>query len=293
MMKLVLACLLCAATLVSGPAEVMAADDGFTPLLDAFNTSGWRHFGEGEMRVVGGIATTFTPAGTAKGGMYLYEKQRFTDFAVRLEFRVDAVGANSGVLLRVGDPSSGYDEALAQGYEVDIYGPKTGTIVALPNRLRPTHPVEIVPGTWNELEAQVTGQHYVVRLNGQTINDFSGNRAAGGFVALQNYSGAGQTSFRNVRIRQLSTSEASGPAGDKAVIDKAGEKTAVDELARQGPNAIEWALAPLDEAVPADIRQNLTFLREDLLDEAQKAPKASAAAYTAGAELCSAVLGRT
>jgi len=61
-MKLVLACLFCAATLFSGRAKVMAADDGFTPLLDAFNTSGWRHFGEGDMRVVGGIAD-FHPCG--------------------------------------------------------------------------------------------------------------------------------------------------------------------------------------------------------------------------------------
>jgi hypothetical protein len=64
----------------------------------------------------------------------------------------------------------------------------------------------------------------------------------------------------------------------------------IEVLKDQAPNAIEWTLAPLEQAVPGDIRQNLTFLREDLLDEGKQQPKASADAYTLAAQLCQTVL---
>jgi hypothetical protein len=57
-------------------------------------------------------------------------------------------------------------------------------------------------------------------------------------------------------------------------------------LSHEAPNAIDWALAQLDQAVPGDIRRNLTALREDLLDEEKSAPKASADAYNLGSQLC-------
>ena len=53
---------------------------------------------------------------------------------------------------------------------------------------------------------------------------------------------------------------------------------------------MEWALAPLDQAVPGDICQNLTFLREDLLDEGKDKPKASPEAYQLGAQICQSLL---
>ena len=42
--------------------------------------------------------------------------------------------------------------------------------------------------------------------------------------------------------------------------------------------------------MPGDIRQNLTFLREDLLDEGKQKPKASPAAYTLGSQICNTLL---
>jgi len=57
-------------------------------------------------------------------------------------------------------------------------------------------------------------------------------------------------------------------------------------LSVQAPNATAWALAPLDQSVPPDIRQHLTYLREDLLDEGKAAPKASGDAYKLGSLLC-------
>jgi hypothetical protein len=64
----------------------------------------------------------------------------------------------------------------------------------------------------------------------------------------------------------------------------------IEVIKDQGPNATEWALTPLDEAIPADIRQNLTFLREDLLDEGKRAAKASPEAYKLASDYCDKLL---
>jgi hypothetical protein len=54
---------------------------------------------------------------------------------------------------------------------------------------------------------------------------------------------------------------------------------------------MKWVLAPLDEAVPTDIRQNLTLLREDLVDEGKSAKAAAPTiAYSAAWQLCQALL---
>jgi hypothetical protein len=65
----------------------------------------------------------------------------------------------------------------------------------------------------------------------------------------------------------------------------------LDTLAQQAPNAVAWVLAPLDAAVPSDIRQNLTYLREALLDEAAKKPAAIPDAYKIGEQLCNTMVG--
>jgi serine/threonine protein kinase len=64
----------------------------------------------------------------------------------------------------------------------------------------------------------------------------------------------------------------------------------IEVLKAQAVNAKEWALAPLDESVPNDIRQNLTLLREDLVDEGKAKPRAPIAAYSAAWHLCNALL---
>jgi outer membrane murein-binding lipoprotein Lpp len=64
----------------------------------------------------------------------------------------------------------------------------------------------------------------------------------------------------------------------------------IEILKAQAVNAKEWALAPLDETVPSDIRQNLTLLREDLVDEGKAKPRAPIPAYSTAWQLCNALL---
>ena len=63
-----------------------------------------------------------------------------------------------------------------------------------------------------------------------------------------------------------------------------------ETLSREAPNASAWAVSALDETVPPEIRRNLTFLREDLLDEGKAASSANAVSYKTGCELCNALI---
>lgn len=64
----------------------------------------------------------------------------------------------------------------------------------------------------------------------------------------------------------------------------------LDILSKEAVNAINWSLAPLEDTVPTDIRQNLTLLREDIVDEGKAKPTASIDAYRAAFFLCDAIL---
>ena len=68
------------------------------------------------------------------------------------------------------------------------------------------------------------------------------------------------------------------------------EPKKLEVLSKEAPNAINWSLAALEDAVPADIRQNLTVLREDIIDEGKARPSASLDAYRAAFYLCDALL---
>jgi hypothetical protein len=64
----------------------------------------------------------------------------------------------------------------------------------------------------------------------------------------------------------------------------------LDTFSQLAPNASAWVLAALDEGVPPNVRQNLTYLREDLLDEYKQKPKASQDAYRAAHQLCTTMI---
>ena len=61
-------------------------------------------------------------------------------------------------------------------------------------------------------------------------------------------------------------------------------------LSQQAPNAASWAVAPLEHMISPEIRPNLTFLREDLLDEGKERPEAELVTYRHGYQLCGSII---
>jgi Domain of Unknown Function (DUF1080) len=178
------------------------SESAFQSLFNGYSLVPWRMAGPPGFSVVDGTLE-------AHGGMGLlwYPERQFGDFVLRLEWMVHRPEDNSGVFLRFPDPDDDPWIAVNQGYEVQIHDEgrddqHTGAIYEV------AKPIPYTPkpvGEWNSMEVQVVGQRYVVILNGDLVNDFTGagDRGLEGFVGLQNHDDQSRVRFRNVRIKSL------------------------------------------------------------------------------------------
>jgi hypothetical protein len=119
-----------------------------------------------------------------------------------------------------------------------------------------------------------TYQEIEIRFEKDSVDRFTGFRVVDGTAA-----GWGERILEPSKSTLILTS-----------IQTDGSLPRIQVIKDQGPNATEWALTPLDEVIPADIRQNLALLREDLLDEGKKAAKSSPEAYKLASDYCDKIL---
>jgi hypothetical protein len=153
-------------------------------------------------------------------------------------------------------------------------------------------------GAWFEYRIVAVGRHLQHFINGiQTtdVTDNSGFGATAGLIAFELHKGPPtNVQFKQIVLKRLQgepgAPAAPSPAPSSPPAPVLSGQDALETLTRQSPNVIEWVLAPLEQSVPADIRQSVTFLREDLLDEAAQKPKAPPQAYALGSQLCGALL---
>ena len=267
---------------------------GFMPLLDEVHISDWKALGRGGVKQERGAWTTWaenTPDGP-RGGVFCYAAKKFDDFVLRLSFKADKGAANSGIFVRIPSPieSANLTEIPQKAYEVDIRGGSASDITGSILGFQTAAAVRQKPaGQWNELEISAVGQVYRISVNDKLVNEFKGDRDTSGFIGIQNHY-TGPVLFRDIRIKELSPSVAQPVASPTVASPTVAEVSPLAALVQNAPNASAWVLAPLDKSIPVDIRQNLTFLREDLLDEGKIAPKANLDAYKFGYQLCSSLL---
>ena len=150
---------------------------------------------------------------------------------------------------------------------------------------------------WNECRVIAVGNHFQVFINGRSTVDVTDEvkRYQSGLIGLQihNPMVPKMVQFKDIKLKRLQPARAAfaGTANQTAAtIQTEPNQPRIEVIKDQGPNATEWALTPLDEAIPSDIRQNLTFLREDLLDEVTKAPKGNPEAYKLASDYCDKLL---
>jgi hypothetical protein len=152
------------------------------------------------------------------------------------------------------------------------------------------------PNEWNDCRVVAIGNHIQTFINGLPAADLIdlGNRYGSGLLGLQiqNPSAPKVLQFKDITLRHLSPQAGAGSSPINAFksIQTDANQPRIDVIKDQGPNATEWALTPLDEAIPTDVRQNLTFLREDLLDEGKKAAQSSPEAYKLASDYCDKLL---
>jgi choline dehydrogenase-like flavoprotein len=210
-----------------------APDPGFTMLFSGSSLTGWvmsrirnqpGRDDPGRFIIVGGALEAIPGSDL---GLLWHSTPTPANFELKLEWRTWRQEDNSGVFVRFPHPDSkGYNNtsfvAVDFGFEVqidqlgqpdgaDIH--KTGAIYsfAAPTSL-PVRPL----GEWNAYHITVQGQHYIVRLNGILVTDYTfvvgsdashpdrglpSTSAVPRFVGLQTHTG--RVAFRNVQIKAL------------------------------------------------------------------------------------------
>ena len=114
----------------------------------------------------------------APGGNNIISKQKFTDFKVQVEYKLEPK-SNSGIYLR------GRYELQVLDDLTDTTTEKFLTQMAIYGRTAPSTLASKAPGEWQSMEAILVGNRVTVTLNGQRVQD---NVAIGGITggALDN-----------------------------------------------------------------------------------------------------------
>ena len=180
-------------------------------LFNGIDLDGWRQAGPGGFRIDTGTLVT-------EGGMGLlwYAARKFSNFELKLDWKVTNRADNSGIFIRFPAPTAsnafGGDPRVAvkHGYEIQIddEGTPNGDMIHKTGAIYGVQPPAKVaakpPGECNTFVIRVEGQTYNVALNGEpVIADFKGDRTLRGHIGLQNHSPQDRVFFRNIMVTPL------------------------------------------------------------------------------------------
>jgi len=208
-----------------------AQDEGFTPLFNGKDLTGWVYGRRGERenktgkgyQVENGVLFT-----TKEDGGSLYTAKQYADFILRFEFKLTE-NANNGIGIRA--PLDG--DAAYGGIEIQVLDDSGSQYTNLRPAQYHGSIYDMVPakrgfqkpvGEWNSEEITVKGRQITVKLNGVTIVDANlddvkdeetiarhrdlnkpeGSRGIAntrGHIGLLGH--GTRVEFRNIRIREL------------------------------------------------------------------------------------------
>jgi len=220
------------------PAATPALAPGFRWLFDGSQASlaNWQQAGPGQFDYNPNEQVVTARPGNDIGLLF-YKVSGFSNFTLRLQFRLDARTDNSGVFVRFRDPRQPAPPGLGDpripgnsawiavytGFEIQIdeqAAPdqadkhRTGAVYSIDvgpaaGQQAYTRGSALQPGEWNDYEIRVAGDTYTVLLNGFQITSYTntdGQRGLpaardpnSGFIGLQTHTGA--VAFRAVQIQ--------------------------------------------------------------------------------------------
>jgi len=193
-----------------------AEDDGFVPLFNGKDLTGWKT--EGNWVVEDGLLEIRPVKG--KGGWkrykdYLYTDKQYENYVLSLEYKLPKNG-NSGLHFRIAAPEDWADiDPVAKGIEcqiLDSHGKPDnkmshhdcgGIIRTSPPSKNMAKPA----GEWNKMVLTCDRQTIKVVLNGEEIINLQQDKGAmkdrplKGYIALQDH--GQQAWFRDIKIKEL------------------------------------------------------------------------------------------
>ncbi|MGH2712226.1 MAG: 3-keto-disaccharide hydrolase [Actinomycetota bacterium] len=177
-------------------------------LISTPDMDGWQHTGEGgfDVTVEDGRAVY-----TSRGGLgLLWYEEPLDDFELALRLQVAEARTNSGVFLRVPDPSDPAYISRSFEVQIDTGGEGTAATGAIFDVQSPIAAAPLAPGVWHRMDIRAVGPRVQVWIDGVVVNDFlahTGGEVSSyeleGFVGLQNHSAADVVRFRDVRLRSV------------------------------------------------------------------------------------------
>jgi serine/threonine protein kinase len=200
------------------PAKVA---EGFVPLFNGKDLTGWEKVGGGEWTVKDAILRA---TGGPENGGWLATQRDYENFELELEYRLAPKG-NSGVFIHAWKEGNVSGNQFLEIQLVDdqgygTFGKLNGTAAVF--GVSPSVPaVQSIPGTWHKVFIRIRGRHLEVSFDGKPVHNanlddfrdsfqrFPGLTKATGRIGLQQYGSL--VEFRNIRLRQL---PAAGAAGD-------------------------------------------------------------------------------
>ena len=186
------------------------AEAGFVPLFDGKTLRGWH--GDLKLWRVENGAIVGTTDGNIPHNTFLIHEGNFSDFVLKVKFRLHDHKGNSGIQFR----SQERDDFVVAGYQADIadnqfmgilYGERTGRgiIANVTPQVKATLEKAIHKDGWNEYVITAQGDHIVLELNGvKTVDIHDPKGAKSGIIALQLHRGHNMTiSFKDIQIKVL------------------------------------------------------------------------------------------
>ena len=200
--------MLLAGVLAQSPKPKIGGED-WTPLFNGKDLQGWVKVGDEKWVVdegtIHGIAVT-------KEYGYLQTEKSYKDFQLSLRFKCEGEGGNSGVFFHVWFKPGTANVSKGPQFEIDCaLGKHTGGVYDQSRKWivwpSPENESVVRPEDWNEYLLKVEGNHYIARLNGVVMVDYTDPKPESddGPIALQLHSGGkGNYRFKDILIRDLS-----------------------------------------------------------------------------------------
>src|SRR3954447_19520267 len=194
------------ALLAQSQREKLGGED-WVALFNGKDLTGWTNVGKEKWTVEEGV---IHGVAVSKDYGYLRTEKNYKDFHLALQFKCNGNG-NSGVFFHSEFKPGTAEVTQGLQFEIDcrlmqhtggIYGDGRQWIV-WPS---PENEIVVRRGEWNEYLLKVEGNHYVSRLNGVTLVDFTDPkpRSFDGGISLQLHAGGqGDMVFRDIYIRDL------------------------------------------------------------------------------------------
>ena len=196
------------ATLASFALGGEAAEEGFVPLFNGKDLTGW----EGNTRlwvVEDGMLIGRSPG--IRHNDFLATTRTFSDFILRFQIRLVGGKGNSGVQFRSRRVPNSHE---VSGYQADIGGGWWGVLYDEARRNRPlarpsreTLAKALKPADWNDYEVVAIGNKITLKINGVTTVEYEEKDPKiprSGIIATQIHAGGPmEVQFRNIRIKEI------------------------------------------------------------------------------------------